>query len=150
MAAGAIDALVGKQTREHDDLDLVVAQSTLAAAEAALGTLGYRHDATLQPGLPARVVLLDSDRREIDLHPIVLDAYGNGWQPLGDGAWGSYPADGLTGTGVVRRTARPVLDAGAPAPPPPRLRARCQRPARPPSTRPSLRPRPAARPLTRD
>ena len=96
-----IDALVGKQTRDHGDLDLVVAQGTLAAAESALRELGYRHDATLEPGLPARMVLLDCDRRQIDLHPVVLDAHGNGWQPLGDAAWGSYPATGLTGTGVV-------------------------------------------------
>ena len=96
-----VDAPVGEQTRKHDDLDLVVAQDALAAAQSALRTLGYRHDPTIEPGLPARVVLLDSNRREIDLHPVVLDAHGNGWQPLGDGRWGSYPADGLTGTGVV-------------------------------------------------
>jgi lincosamide nucleotidyltransferase A/C/D/E len=96
-----IDALVGEQTREHRDLDLVVAQSTLEATASALGTLGYVHDATAEPGLPARVVLVHSDRRQIDLHPVVLDARGNGWQPLGHGAWGAYPAEGLTGAGVV-------------------------------------------------
>ena len=98
-----IDALVGEQTREHDDLDLVVAQSTLEAAASVLGALGYFHDATVEPGLPARMVLLDSERGQIDLHPVVLDEWGNGWQPLGNGAWCSYPADGLTGTGVVSR-----------------------------------------------
>jgi hypothetical protein len=30
-----------------------------------------------------------------------MDVHGNGWQPLGGGAWGSYPAEGLTGTGFV-------------------------------------------------
>jgi lincosamide nucleotidyltransferase A/C/D/E len=96
-----IDALVGEQTRPHEDLDLVVAQGTLAAAQSALRALGYRHDATVEPGLPARLVLLDSDRRHIDLHPVVFDAHGNGWQPLGDGAWGGYPAEGLTGVGII-------------------------------------------------
>jgi lincosamide nucleotidyltransferase A/C/D/E len=96
-----IDALVGQQTRTHEDLDLVVAQETLATAVSALSTLGYRYDATVEPGLPARMVLLDSGRRQIDLHPVVLDAEGNGWQPLGDGAWGGYPAEGLSGSGVI-------------------------------------------------
>jgi lincosamide nucleotidyltransferase A/C/D/E len=96
-----IDALVGQQTREHADLDLVVAQDTLSAARSALTTLGYRHDRTIQPGLPARMVLLDPEGRQIDLHPVVFDVHGNGWQPLGNGAWGSYPAEGLTGSGFV-------------------------------------------------
>jgi lincosamide nucleotidyltransferase A/C/D/E len=98
-----IDALVGEQTRSHDDLDLVVAQDTLAAAASALRALDYRHDATAEPGLPARMVLVAPDRRQIDLHPVVLDAHGNGWQPLGDGAWGGYSAEGLAGTGSIGR-----------------------------------------------
>ena len=32
---------------------------------------------------------------------MVFDRHGNGWQDLGDGAWGDYPAEGLTGTGRV-------------------------------------------------
>jgi lincosamide nucleotidyltransferase A/C/D/E len=96
-----IDALVGEQTREHADLDLVVAQEALAAAQSALATLGYRHDTTIQPELPARMVLLSPERRQIDLHPVVFDGHGNGWQPLGNSAWGGYPAEGLAGTGLV-------------------------------------------------
>ena len=96
-----IDALVGEQTRDHADLDLVIARDALDATWSALSTLGFEHDARIRPGLPARAVLLDSDRRQIDLHPVVVDACGNGWQPLGDGAWGAYPADGLTGTGLI-------------------------------------------------
>jgi lincosamide nucleotidyltransferase A/C/D/E len=96
-----IDALVGEQTREHEDLDLVVAQAALGPARAALGALGYRHDPSVRPGLPARVVLLDTDRRHVDLHPVVFDGRGNGWQLLGGGAWGAYPADGLTGVGLI-------------------------------------------------
>jgi lincosamide nucleotidyltransferase A/C/D/E len=96
-----IDALVGEQTRRHEDLDLVVARRDLDAAQSALGVLGYRHDVTVKPGLPARVVLRDSNGRQIDLHSVIFDAQGNGWQPLGDGAWGGYPADGLTGVGII-------------------------------------------------
>ena len=38
---------------------------------------------------------------------IVFDEHGNGWQQLGDDAWGLYPAEGLRGEGLVRgRTVR--------------------------------------------
>ena len=96
-----IDALLGEQTRPHDDLDLVVEQGSLVAAQSALRALGYRHDSTIEPGLPARLVLRDSERRQIDFHPVVLDADGNGWQLLGDGTWCSYPSEGLTGRGLI-------------------------------------------------
>lgn len=31
-----------------------------------------------------------------------FDGHGNGWQELEEGAWGAYPAEGLTGLGWVR------------------------------------------------
>jgi lincosamide nucleotidyltransferase A/C/D/E len=55
------------------------------------------------------LVLRDSNQRQIDLHPVVLDAQGNGWQPLGDRAWGGYPAEGLTATGVISGRRVPCL-----------------------------------------
>jgi lincosamide nucleotidyltransferase A/C/D/E len=101
-----IDALVGRATRRHEDLDLVVAQDDQAAARGALAGLGFEHDASVEPGLPARLVLVASGGRHVDLHPVVFDERGNGWQPLGGGAYGIYPAEGLTGTGEVN--GRPV------------------------------------------
>src|SRR5688572_17292653 len=89
-----VDALLGEQTRGHEDLDLVVAQADVPAAAAVLRPLGFGHDATAEPGLPARFVLRHGDGRQVDLHPVVFDDEGNGWQALGDGAWGAYPADG--------------------------------------------------------
>jgi lincosamide nucleotidyltransferase A/C/D/E len=96
-----VDALLGEQTRAHEDLDLVVAQADVAAAEAALRPLGYRHDDAAEPGLPARFVLRSDGGSQVDLHPVVFDDDGNGWQALGDGAWGAYPADGLSGEGRI-------------------------------------------------
>ena len=96
-----IDALIGEQTRPHEDLDLVVEHAALETARWALSALGFRHDEAVQPGAPARIVLVDAEGGQVDLHPIVLDARGDGWQPLGDGAWGAYPADGLTGVGRI-------------------------------------------------
>jgi lincosamide nucleotidyltransferase A/C/D/E len=96
-----VDALAGRQTRPHSDLDVVVADGDRPRAEEALAALGYAHDASASPGLPARYVLGDGDGRQVDLHLVRFDSRGAGWQALEGGAWGAYPADGLTGVGVV-------------------------------------------------
>jgi lincosamide nucleotidyltransferase A/C/D/E len=96
-----VDALLGHHSRPHQDLDLVIARADSAGARAALADLGFHHDVTVRPGLPARLVLIDAGGRQVDLHPVVFDQHGNGWQELGEGAWGDYPAEGLTGVGVV-------------------------------------------------
>lgn len=96
-----VDALAGRQTRPHEDLDVVIAHGERQRVERTLAELGYRHDATATPGLPARYVLGDAAGRHVDLHLLHLDARGNGWQALDGGAWGAYPADGLTGVGVI-------------------------------------------------
>ena len=96
-----VDALLGEQTRAHEDLDLAVEHADVGRARAALSALGFRHDPAIRPGLPARLVLVGPEGRQVDLHPIVLDERGDGWQPLADGGWGAYPADGLAGAGVI-------------------------------------------------
>jgi lincosamide nucleotidyltransferase A/C/D/E len=96
-----VDALLGRQTRPHGDLDLVIARDDLAAAQLTLAGAGFAHDAAAVPGMPARLVLVHDDGRQVDLHAVVFDRHGNGWQELGAGAWGGYPAEGLTGTGEI-------------------------------------------------
>jgi lincosamide nucleotidyltransferase A/C/D/E len=96
-----IDALVGEQTREHADLDAAVERRELARATESLVPLGFRHDEGAWPGLPARFVLVDAGGRRVDLHPLVLDAEGNGWQRLGKRSWGLYPAADLDASGVI-------------------------------------------------
>ena len=96
-----VDALLGRQTRPHRDLDLVIARDDLAAAQQTLAAAGFAHDATAVPGLPARLVLVDADGRQVDLHPVIFDRHGCGWQDLGADAWGAYPAEELTATGVI-------------------------------------------------
>ena len=102
-----VDALLACQTRSHGDLDLVVARADCARAEEALAPLGFRRAPDAEPGLPTRLVLRAPDGRQVDLHPVVFDGHGNGWQELPRGGWGVYPAEGLTGRGEVGgRTAR--------------------------------------------
>jgi hypothetical protein len=92
-----VDALLGRHSRPHQDLDLVIARDDCAAAEAALAGLGFQPDLATVPGWPAQLLLVDADGRRVDLHVVVFDGHGNGWQELGGGAWGGYPAQGLTG-----------------------------------------------------
>ena len=96
-----IDALLGRETRPHADLDLVIDRDQLPRARQVLIGLGFEHVADVRPGLPAQVVMCDVRRGQVDFHLVVFDGDGNGWQQLGDRAWGGYPAEGLTGRGSV-------------------------------------------------
>lgn len=106
-----IDGLLGRQTRAHEDLDLVVPSGDLETAMEALAGLGFGHDRDAEPGLPARVVLRDEHGRRVDLHPVVLDSAGNGWQQLSDHAWGAYPAVDLQATGEIEGRSVPCVSA---------------------------------------
>ena len=95
-----VDALLGEQTREHGDLDMVVELGRIDEILAVLATLGF---AMTLDERPTRLVVADGRDRRIDLHPITLDSGGNGTQtgagPNGDDA--IYPAAGLGGEGTV-------------------------------------------------
>jgi lincosamide nucleotidyltransferase A/C/D/E len=59
-------------------------------------------DAAAEPGLPARLVFVDGRRRKVDLHPLLFDADGNGWQQLTSaGSWLLHPAEYLCREGRV-------------------------------------------------
>lgn len=98
-----IDALVGEQTRVHEDLDLALDRDDLRSAERALVKRGFRQDEEAKPGLPARLVLVDEHGRQVDLHPLVFDESGDGWQQLSETgkAWGRYPAEDLAAIGTI-------------------------------------------------
>jgi lincosamide nucleotidyltransferase A/C/D/E len=98
-----VDALVGEQTRDHSDLDLALDGDDLDAARQTLEEQRFQHDESSEPGLPARVVLRDDRGRQVDLHPLVFDERGDGWQQLSatGRAWGHYPVDDLDAVGVI-------------------------------------------------
>jgi lincosamide nucleotidyltransferase A/C/D/E len=96
-----VDALLGEQTRPHDDLDIVVGRADMERIQVALGVLGFSHAREVQPGLPARFVLRDAAGHQVDCHMVVFDESGNAHQQLSDTAWGLYPAKGLAGSGFI-------------------------------------------------
>lgn len=96
-----VDALVGRTTRTHADLDLAIDRDALPEARRVLEEHGFRHDESIEPGLPARLVVRDEQGLQVDLHPLRFDESGDGWQQLSDDDWGRYPADGLTARGSI-------------------------------------------------
>ncbi len=89
-----VDALVGEQTRLHQDLDLVVDASRFDEAVQTVVAMGYRPDVDW---LPARLSLVadttDGSPSVVDLHPVHRSADGSGTQPgLGSQTF-RYPAD---------------------------------------------------------
>ncbi len=100
-----VDALLGEQTRPHQDLDIAVQEKDVPRLRQQLQERGYR-EIKLEEAKPWNFVLGDQDGREIDFHVIVLDDHGNGlYGPRAKGEM--YPAASLTGTGSINgRTVR--------------------------------------------
>jgi lincosamide nucleotidyltransferase A/C/D/E len=101
-----VDALLGRQTRDHADVDLALDRNDCEAAASALAARGYRHDMSDRPGLPARFVLKNEAGLKVDFHPLVFDAEGNGWQELENGGWGLHEGRYLRRGGTI--DGRPV------------------------------------------
>ncbi|WP_370972378.1 nucleotidyltransferase domain-containing protein [Amycolatopsis sp. cg9] len=108
LAGGwGIDALLGRQTRDHGDLDLLHRSEQEPAVRRALGTLGYHETLDLRP---VRFVLSDG-ATELDLHPLVFAENGSATQKAdGEGAVFRYPADCFV-TGSVDGVEVPCISA---------------------------------------
>jgi len=99
-----VDALLGHETREHDDLDLVAELRHSDRIIELLGDLGYE---LVDGAPPVSFVLVDRRGRQVDVHPVTFDAEGGGVYLLRVGGQWIYPAEGFTGTGSVSaRTVR--------------------------------------------
>ena len=102
-----VDALLGSQSREHDDADLVVRLADLHRLQQALQPYGF---SVAEDHLPTRLVLRSDLGEQVDLHPVTFDAAGDGWQAgaAPDGRDARYPADQFT-TGTVDGRRVPCL-----------------------------------------
>lgn len=103
-----IDALVGDQSREHRDLDLMHRLDEEPAVVAALAAAGFVETLDARP---VRFVMADPTGREIDLHPLDFAEDGSAVQAsLDPDAPFRYPAACFV-TGVVGGEAVPCLSA---------------------------------------
>jgi lincosamide nucleotidyltransferase A/C/D/E len=85
LAGGwGVDALLGEQTREHADLDILLDFAEEERAAAALGTVGFRavlkhpefHEGAL---MPKSLVLRDRLGRTVDMHGVDLVTWPASW-----------------------------------------------------------------------
>jgi lincosamide nucleotidyltransferase A/C/D/E len=88
-----VDALVGRQTRPHRDVDLDFDAEFEDDLLLALGALGYAVETDWRPN---RVELAAPGRRWVDLHPLVIDADGNARQAALDGGWHEFDRSWFT------------------------------------------------------
>ena len=94
-----VDALLGEQTRPHEDLDIVIQQKDVPALRQFLKAQGYR-DVERDDTSAWNFVLGDEAEHLVDVHAIVFDEEGNGlYGPPEKGIM--YPAESLTGQGVI-------------------------------------------------
>jgi lincosamide nucleotidyltransferase A/C/D/E len=94
-----VDALIGEETRLHDDLDLVIRLEDSPHIVEVLGESGFGLELDDRP---TRFVLASGDRR-VDFHPIISNPDGSARQ-VGAGPNGgdaTFPADGFTGKGAI-------------------------------------------------
>jgi lincosamide nucleotidyltransferase A/C/D/E len=94
----AIDALLGEQTRPHDDLDLVVRLEDITRLEHALAELGY---VVGHGGAPLSVELVDAEGHQVDAHPFATAPSADGHYRMADGGTWIFPAHGFAGTGRI-------------------------------------------------
>jgi len=87
-----VDALVGRQTRPHEDLDLVVALGDPGAIRSALHPLGF---SIAEDHLPVRFVMRDATEAQVDFHTVTFDGKGGGVQPQPGGGSFRYPPEGF-------------------------------------------------------
>ena len=102
-----VDALLGRRTRAHRDLDLALDASGTDAALAALTASGYVVETDW---LPVRTELYRPGHGRVDVHPVVFEPDGNGVQAGFDGEVFRYPRTAFT-TGSIAGTTVGCLSA---------------------------------------
>jgi lincosamide nucleotidyltransferase A/C/D/E len=102
----AIDALLGEQTRAHDDLDLVSRLEDSTRIEEALGKRGF----LLEYGAPPQSFeLVDAEGHQVDVHPASFRPNGDGLYRMANGEHWIYPAAGFGGHGRILGREVPCL-----------------------------------------
>lgn len=93
-----IDALVGRQTRTHRDVDLLIPLPGTLQASGALSRAGFELETDW---FPTRFEVVDRQGAVVDVHPIRFDPDGTARLELPDGTWWHFDAESLDGRGVI-------------------------------------------------
>lgn len=90
----AVDALVGRQSRPHRDLDIAIQHKDVATVRSFLGRAGFcevhRDDSS-----ECNFVLIDERERQIDVHSYTFDESRNHIFGI------AYPFESLGGKGAI-------------------------------------------------
>jgi lincosamide nucleotidyltransferase A/C/D/E len=89
-----VDALLEKQTRPHEDLDIAVDHSYVPLLRSLLEARGY-HDVPRDDTRECNFVLGDDKGHEIDVHSFIFDEKGNVTFGV------PYPFESLQGHGTI-------------------------------------------------
>ena len=95
-----VDALLGKQTRRHADLDIVLQEPDCESVVESLRKWGFR-EMPRDDSRPCNFVMGNGDGKEVDIHVIVRDDEGNGRYGPPEAVESTYPADALRGRGSI-------------------------------------------------
>jgi len=90
----AVDALLGVETRPHDDLDIALPHKHVPRLRELLAARGYR-EWPRDDSWECNFVLADARGRKIDVHSYTLDEAGNNVYGV------AYAAEHLTGKGSI-------------------------------------------------
>lgn len=93
-----VDALLGEQTRPHDDLDVIIRADDIAQAIQVTRNLGF---SLMTDELPQGFVVRDEIDRRIDFHPVRFRSDGSAVQQSVRGGEWVFSAAGLRGIGSV-------------------------------------------------
>jgi lincosamide nucleotidyltransferase A/C/D/E len=97
----AVDALLGRQTRHHDDLDLAIDADQMDGLLGLLTALGF---GSREDWLPVRIELEDSFGRGVDLHPLRFAEDGSATQANLGSTEFYYPSSAFTTGRIAGRT----------------------------------------------
>src|SRR5204863_9081177 len=92
-----VDALLGYETRPHDDLDFAVRLEDIERLPAIFPEFRRAEN----DEWPSAYVLRDERGRQLDLHPLEFDERGDGWQPQRGGPPARWPREGLAARGRI-------------------------------------------------
>jgi lincosamide nucleotidyltransferase A/C/D/E len=90
----AVDALLGEETRPHEDLDIAVPERDVARLREALLARGFRESAR-KDSWECNFVLADEAGRGVDVHSYTLDDAGRNVHGI------AYQGADLTGSGLI-------------------------------------------------
>jgi lincosamide nucleotidyltransferase A/C/D/E len=93
-----VDALLGEQTREHEDLDLIIRDTHELAMREVLADHGFTEQVD---SVPQNFVLADGGGREVDFHPATFDDRGDAHLRTYEGEPFGHPAGAFAAVGDV-------------------------------------------------